>query len=214
MLAFYARHFDTVEINYSFYRLPTPDAANAWRAATPPDFCFAVKASRFITHMKKLRDPEPALARLQPVLDALGAKRGPLLFQLPPRWARNRARLAEFLHSLPRNVRCAFEFRDASWHHPEIYDVLKQHNAAFCIYDLAGFRAPLAITADFTYVRLHGPHEAYGGSYSPQALAAWARRIRDWGDLRQVYVYFDNDQAAYAVRNALALKKLLFENQK
>jgi len=209
MLAFYARHFDTVEINYSFYRLPALAAVSAWRAATPPDFCFAVKASRFITHMKKLHDPEPALARLLPVLDALGAKRGPLLFQLPPHWGRNRERLAGFLQCLPHDVPCAFEFRDTSWHHPEIYDLLKHHNAAFCIYDLAGFCAPLEITANFAYLRLHGPQGAYGGSYSRQTLAAWARRIRSWRDVQRVYVYFDNDQGAYAVRNALTLKKML-----
>lgn len=209
MLAFYARHFDTVEVNNTFYRLPAVSTVRAWHDKTPPGFCFAVKASRYITHMKKLKQPHAGLARMTPVLKALKEKRGPVLFQLPPRWKKNTELLAQFLAALPEDLSCAFEFRDPSWHHPEVYAALNGHNAAFCIFDLAGFCAPLEISADFAYVRLHGPDGAYAGCYSKRALRGWAERIRGWSHLKQVYVYFDNDQAAYAVRNALELKELL-----
>ena len=209
-LGFYARHFDTVEINASFYRLPTRAAVRSWRAATPAGFRFALKASRFITHMKKLRAPRASLRAFLGVARALGGQCGPLLFQLPPRWACNAGRLAAFLDVLPRGHECAFELRDPSWHRPQVYALLRRNNAAFCIYQLAGFESPHIVTADFAYVRLHGPTaQAYGGSYSQHALAAWAEEIRSWRRLKRVYVYFDNDEAGYAVRNAATLRRLL-----
>lgn len=208
-LEYYARIFDTVEINRSFYRLPTEDAVRAWRTGTPREFVFAVKASRYLTHMKKLTDPRPHLATFLKSIRGLGAKRGPLLFQLPPHWHCDVGRLAAFLKALPRSVECAFEMRDPSWHVAEVYTLLERHNAAFCVYDLAGFTAPPVVTADFAYVRLHGPAYAYGGSYTRRALSTWARRIRSWTGLRDVYVYFDNDEAAYAVDNARTLRGIL-----
>jgi uncharacterized protein YecE (DUF72 family) len=209
-LGYYARQFDSVEINVSFYRLPSLAAARAWREQTPPGFRFALKASRYITHMKKLRAPHRSLRAFLAVARALGPKCGPLLFQLPPRWRCNPSRLAAFLRALPKNRACAFEFRDPSWHTPEVYALLRRHNAAFCIYELAGFESPHVLTADITYVRLHGPAAyAYGGSYPDAALAAWAGEIRSWQKLKHVYVFFDNDEAGYAVRNALTLQALL-----
>ena len=209
MLNFYLQRFDTVEINYSFYRLPTAECFRQWRDATPPRFCFAVKASRFLTHYKKLKDPENALDNLLPRAVGLKQKLGPILFQLPPRWPANPERLEALLAILPRKLRYAFEFRDPSWHVPQIYKILRRHNAAFCIYDLEGFQSPAEITADFTYIRLHGPGGKYQGSYSRDALSAWAERISNWRrGLRAVFVYFDNDQAGHAARNALELKKL------
>ncbi len=209
-LEYYARHFATVEINSSFYRLPSPAAVRAWKNATPASFGFAIKASRYITHMKKLRAPRTSLRAFLAVTRALGNQCGPLLFQLPPRWRCNPERLAAFLKALPGNRDCAFELRDPSWHNPEVYALLRRHNAAFCIYELAGFESPRVITADFAYLRLHGPADyAYGGSYPDRALAAWAERIRGWRQLRRVHVYFDNDEAGYAVRNALTLRTLL-----
>jgi uncharacterized protein YecE (DUF72 family) len=135
---------------------------------------------------------------------------GPILFQLPPRWPANPERLENLLAILPRKLRYAFEFRDPSWHTPPIYEILRHHNAAFCIFDFAGFQSPLEITADFTYIRLHGPGGKYQGSYSHSALSGWAERIAEWrGRLRSVFVYFDNDQEGYAARNALELKQLV-----
>jgi uncharacterized protein YecE (DUF72 family) len=209
-LDYYARQFSTVEINSSFYRLPSLAALRSWRDSTPPGFTFAVKASRYITHMKKLKAPRQSLRAILSVTRALGKKCGPLLFQLPPRWRCNPERLAAFLRALPKNRACAFELRDPSWHNREVYALLRRYNAAFCIYELAGFESPPVITADFAYIRLHGPAAyAYGGSYSETALEVWAERIRAWEKLRRVYVYFDNDEAAYATRNALALRALL-----
>src|SRR5262249_29890250 len=208
MLDYYARHFDTLELNNSFYRLPDSGAFASWREATPRNFVFAVKASRFITHNKKLKDPENALHNLLPRAQRLGKKLGPVLFQLPPQWRVNLARLEALLEVLPGQHRYAFEFREPSWITPEVNRVLRRFNAAFCIYELAGYRSPLSITADFAYVRLHGPGAGkYQGSYSRSALRTWGQRVRSWAEsLKAIYVYFDNDQAGYAAQNALALR--------
>src|SRR4051794_12028893 len=211
MLEHYYSRFDTVEINNSFYMLPKVATLQGWRDATPPSFCFAVKASRFITHNKKLKDPENALDNLIPRVARLGTKLGPLLFQLPPRWRVNAERLEYFLQVLPRELRYTFEFRDTSWITSDIARLLQKSNAAFCIYELAGYRSPLCITADFAYVRLHGPTAGkYQGSYSKECLRDWARQIESWAkQLKAIYVYFDNDQNGYAASNALTLKRMV-----
>lgn len=210
MFAFYQRHFDTVELNNSFYRLPTPEAFDSWRASSAAGFIFAVKGSRFVTHNKKLKDPEQPLKNLLPRAERLGEKLGPILWQLPPKWRRNVERLEEFLQALPKRHRYAFEFREPSWHHESVYEVLRRYNAAYCIYDLAGFSTEPRVTADFAYVRLHGPGGKYQGCYSKRALGGWAARIAEWSrKLSAIYVYFDNDQAGYAARNARELKLLV-----
>jgi uncharacterized protein YecE (DUF72 family) len=213
MLGHYLDHFDTVELNNSFYRLPTEDAFRCWRESTPDDFIFAVKASRFITHNKKLKDPENALENLLPRAEVLGPKLGPILFQLPPKWGVNVERLEALLELLPKKHRYTFEFRELSWLHDDVNAVLKAHNAAFCIYELAGFHTDFTLTADWTYVRLHGPGAGkYQGSYTDEQLRAWSDRIRRWSKrLKAIYVYFDNDQAGYAAQNALTLNR--FVNQ-
>ncbi len=215
MLACYIQHFDTVELNNTFYRLPTRAALEGWYAQTPSNFCFAAKASRFLTHNKKLREPENALQNLLPLLEILKEKLGPILFQLPPKWKVNAERLEEFLQALPTNHRYAFEFRNPTWDAPEIYEILRRHRAAYCTYELAGFLSPFEITTDIAYVRLHGPGGKYQGSYSEERLKEWAGRIREWQQkLRAVYVYFDNAQAGYAARNALELKRLVEESRR
>jgi len=213
MLPWYLKEFNTVEINNSFYHLPSESTFGAWRDATPPDFCFAVKGSRFITHRKKLKDPETALDRFLPSTEILGPKLGPILFQLPPRWSCNVERLKTFLEALPETHRYTFEFRDPSWHVPDVYRVLEQHGAAWCVYELDGFLSPIEVTADFVYVRLHGPGRKYQGDYSRGTLGTWAERIARWEEtLKAVYVYFDNDQSGYAVKNAAELKTLIHDN--
>lgn len=210
MLAHYYERFDTVEINNSFYMLPKIETLQSWRKATPGNFEFAIKASRFLTHNKKLKEPENALSNFLPRAEALGEKLGPILFQLPPRWRLNLDRLSEFLDALPSYHRYTFEFREPSWLDQRVYDLLRRHNAAFCIYELAGFHSPFEVTADWTYVRLHGPGEKYQGSYSDKKLQEWAQRIMAWKrKLKGCYVYFDNDQAGYAAKNALTLKRLV-----
>jgi uncharacterized protein YecE (DUF72 family) len=215
MLDFYLQHFDTVELNNSFYRLPTAEAFDAWRDATPADFVFAVKASRFITHNKKLKDPEHALDNLLPRAAHLGPKLGPILFQLPPHWRVNPERLESLLEILPRDLRYTFEFRELSWITPAIISILTKFNTAFCIYELAGYHSPLDITADFAYVRLHGPSRGkYQGSYSKERLNLWVRQIETWAkSLKAIYIYFDNDQHGYAAANALTLKSMLSQDQ-
>ena len=208
MFAFYQRFFDTVELNNSFYRLPTPDAFRAWRASAGPEFVFAVKGSRFLTHNKKLKEPEQALHNLLPRAELLGEKLGPVLFQLPPKWKLNLERLDTFLQALPKVHRYAFEFREETWHTQAVYDILRRYNAAYCIHELAGFHTPIEVTADFAYVRLHGPGGKYQGCYTDDKLQEWADRIAEWSrKLRAVYVYFDNDDSGYAPRNALELKR-------
>lgn len=213
MLSWYVERFDTVEINNSFYRLPAESALALWCRLAPASFCFAVKASRYITHNRKLKDPQNGIERFLTSIGKLGPRLGPILFQLPPAWKVNVERLDEFLSRLPRGHRYAFEFRNPTWNVPEIYEVLDRHNAAYCIYELAGFHSPIQITADFTYVRLHGPGNKYQGDYSEQTLRRWAERMEGWrNELRHIFVYFDNDQAGFAPKNAWQLKKQVAES--
>ena len=209
MLAWYQERFDTVEINNSFYRLPSESAVEEWRASSPPDFRFSIKGSRFLTHMKKLKDPGPGLEKFFSRIDLLKSKLGAILFQLPPNFESNPERLGEFLDALPTRHRYAFEFRHQSWHNAEVLDLLRAHNAAWCAYHLAGFQSPVEITADIAYVRLHGPGGKYQGSYDDDALKGWADKIKAWRkDLKTIYIYFDNDEAGYAAKNALRLREL------
>jgi uncharacterized protein YecE (DUF72 family) len=210
-LAYYVRDFDTVELNNTFYHLPTEEAFDNWRKATPRDFLFAVKGSRFLTHMIKLKDPERGIRNFMPRAERLRGKLGPILWQLPPKWNANVERLETFLKLLPRRHRYSFELRNHTWMTSEVYDVMRRYNAAFCIYELAGYRSPHEMTADWTYIRLHGPTpHKYQGSYSDEELGQWAKRIRLWSKkLKAIYVYFDNDDSAYAVQNALMLRKLI-----
>ena len=209
-LAHYARFLRSVEINNTFYRLPTPEAFETWREATPDGFVFACKASRYITHMKKLRDPAASSAPFLGAVAALGDKLGPILFQLPPRWRVDVGRLTDLLATLPPGRRYAFEFRDESWLVKRVLRTLADFGAASCLYDLGGRSAPLEVTADFVYLRLHGPAEAYRGCYDQAALRSWAGRIATWcGEGLDVYCYFDNDEQGFAVSNARELEALL-----
>jgi uncharacterized protein YecE (DUF72 family) len=207
----YQQYFDTVEINNSFYRLPSPETFRKWKHSVSADFIFAVKASRFITHMKKLKDPAESVARFMEHVAALDRRLGVILFQLPPGWTLNVARLREFLQVLPAQYRYAFEFRNPSWYDEEVVALLTKYNCAFCIYQLAGHLSPLEVSADFIYVRLHGPDDQkYQGSYGDADLKKWARRCNAWARQgKDVFVYFDNDQAGYAAFNAKRLKDLI-----
>lgn len=215
MLNHYIQHFDSVEVNNTFYKLPRVEAMRSWAEGVPDNFCFAVKASRFITHNKKLIDPQNFLEKFLPVVEVLGAKLGPILFQLPPKWRVNAERLDEFLSALPRYHRYTFEFREPSWNNPQVLEILRRHNAAYCVYELAGYLSPLEVTADWAYVRLHGPGNKYQGSYPLPVLKRWATLIAKWSkQLKAVYFYFDNDDSGYAVQNALLLKQLVDRSAK
>jgi uncharacterized protein YecE (DUF72 family) len=210
MLQFYSRQFDTVELNNSFYHLPTPESFRTWRKTVPEDFVFAVKGSRFITHMKKLKAPKTSTRKFFARVKYLENKLGPILFQLPPHWKINIKRLSMFLERLPEEYRYAFEFREQSWFTDEVYESLKKHNAALCVYHMSGYDSPGEITSDFVYLRFHGAESTYGGLYSESQLKMWAKRINAWRDSdKEVFVYFNNDPEAYAVYNAKRLRELL-----
>jgi uncharacterized protein YecE (DUF72 family) len=209
-LTFYARRFRSVELNNSFYQLPKRETLALWREETPSDFIFTVKGSRFITHMKKLKDASESLPPLLEAVNALEHKLAVLLFQLPPHWHCNAQRLKDFLKSVPSEYRMAFEFRDETWFNDETYRILSEHGAAFCIYDLAGTLSPKEVTADFIYVRLHGPDGPYKGQYDTSALSGWAGAFSTWvRQGKEIFCYFDNDEAGYAAQDALTLQKML-----
>lgn len=210
MLDFYSHHFNTVELNNSFYHLPSFESLRTWRKTVPESFVLAVKGSRFITHMKKLKAPKTSTRKFFSRVKHLEDKLGPILFQLPPHWTVNIERLSVFLERLPNEYRYAFEFREPSWFTDEIYKLLKKHHAALCIYHMSGYDSPAEITANFVYLRFHGAHSTYGGSYSKSQLRLWAKRIRAWqADGKEVFVYFNNDPEAHAVYNAKTLRELL-----
>ena len=209
-LSFYAERFASVEINATFYRLPSDESLDTWRESVPADFRFAVKASRYITHMKKLKDPAESIEAFFDKVDRLGDRLGPILFQLPPRWRVNVERLAAFLEALPSGHRYAFEFRDASWWSEPVTDLLAEHDAAFCLFDLEGQTTPVWTTTDFVYLRLHGSDGRYQGRYSDTVLDDWAERMRRWlDDGREVFGYFDNDAEAQAPQDATRLIRRL-----
>ena len=209
-LEFYAKHFLTVELNNSFYRLPSEKAFVNWRQDSPKEFTFAVKVSRFITHIKRLKNVDKPLHNFLVRADLLGDKLGPLLYQLPPTMKRDDDRLESFLSILPSPYRHVFEFRHKSWFDNDVFNILKKHNAGFCIFDMPDLASPVVATADFAYVRFHGSSGLYSSNYGDKELRKWAKRIADLGKtLRAVYIYFNNDVAGYAINNARTLARLL-----
>ncbi len=206
---FYARHFDTVEINNSFYRLPKPETFAGWRKRSPDGFCFAVKASRFITHIKRLKDPEESVKRFFESVEPLGDRTGPILWQLAPSFHRDDERLAAFLQALPRSYLHTFEFRHKSWLDAEVYALLSEHRVALCIPDRPDLPQDVRCTTDWSYLRLHGSNHD-NGDYSQAELDTWAGRIREFAeDGTDVWVYFDNDQHGFAIDNARYLREKL-----
>jgi uncharacterized protein YecE (DUF72 family) len=213
-LSYYTDHFQTVEINNTFYQLPSEKTFTQWRDSVPDAFLFAVKANRYITHMKKLKDPQEALDNFMRGASRLGPKLGPILFQLPPRWHCDVERLSSFVARLPPDLQYTFEFRDPTWFQDAVYDVLAEHNIAFCLYEIAGRVSPKHVTADFVYVRLHGPtDQAYQGQYSAETLDMWAKSFNTWrAEGKTVYCYFDNDEAGYAPQDAQRLRAMCTKN--
>jgi uncharacterized protein YecE (DUF72 family) len=211
-LAAYSRHFRTAEINNTFYRLPSKAAVKEWHDTVPDDFTFAVKASRFMTHMKKLKDPEEPIARLLESVSGLGDKLGPFLVQCPPNWRRNPERLEYFLNALPKKHQFAFEFRDRSWFDQGIYDLLASHDAALCIYDQEGEASPAELTARWVYVRFHKPAGENNWFYDRETLATWADSFVSWSaGGYAVNCYFNNDIAGAAPHNARQMIELIDE---
>jgi len=209
-LEFYARHFPTVELNASFYHLPSESAFTTWYKSSPPDFTFAVKVSRFITHIKRLKDSEGPLENFLKRAELLGEKLGPLLYQLPPGMHRDDTTLESFLAILPKGLRHVFEFRHESWLDDDVFETLRRHNVGLCVFDMPKLTCPLAATADFAYVRFHGSDALYSSNYSDEALSGWAKKLAQLPDtVKAVYIYFNNDIGGYALDNARTLRTYL-----
>lgn len=209
-LTFYARTFDTVEINNTFYRMPSPEVCKHWREIAPPGFLFAVKANRFFTHRRKLRDVTRTLEQFFLSIAHLGEHLGPILYQLPPRWRCDIARLSSFLSELPQGHIHAFEFRHPTWFVPQVRQLLAEAGAVFVVHDFPGLRVPRVSVGPAAYVRFHGPLVGYAGRYSRPRLRRWARWLRSQARAgKQCFVYFNNDVDAAAVHDALYLRQLL-----
>jgi uncharacterized protein YecE (DUF72 family) len=214
-LPFYAERFTTVELNNPFYRLPAKTVFAAWRERVPPGFVFSVKASRYLTHLKRLKQPSDPLRRFLTRAAALQATLGPVLFQLPGQFHLDVERLRRFLRVLGRQryvpgLRAVLEVRHESWLVPEVFELLRRANVALCLQDWREAPVSGPVTADFVYIRRHGTTHRYGGSYDDTMLRADARAIAAWRrEGRDVYVYFNNDGNAYAVGNAQRLTHLL-----
>jgi len=210
-LARYAEEFDTVEVNSTFYRLASEKAVANWVEQTPEDFCFTVKASRYLTHIKRLQPIRRGIRRFYAPLKPLArsGRLGPVLWQLPETFKRDDDRLQGALEALPEGRHC-FEFRHESWFCEPVYELLRSHEAALVIGDRP--ERPFQtheLTADWTFIRFHYGHRGRGGNYSHSELDTWARRIRAWNRERDVYAYFNNDWEGYALENAIYLKRRL-----
>jgi uncharacterized protein YecE (DUF72 family) len=209
-LKHYGTVFRTVEVNATFYRLPSEAAVEAWRRAVPDDFVFAVKGSRLVTHVRRLSGVSEAVMQFCDRISTLDETLGPVLWQLPPTMKRNDTLLAGFLHVLPRERRHVIEFRHPSWWHPDVVAALTDRMVAICLVDMPGYVSPAIATADFIYARFHGPETHYKGRYPDDSLRRWADRLRDIArDQYRIYAYFNNDAHGHAVENALTLRRLL-----
>ena len=210
-LQYYASQFEAAELNGVFYRTPTPDAVKSWKEQTGKNFVFTWKASKFITHWKRLSaNSVNSLELMEAVCRYLATRPAPVLFQLPPNFQADADRLSAFLRMLSPKRRYSFEFRHPSWYSPQIMRLLSEDNISLCISDHHDAPAPWRRTADFVYVRGHGPGGRYKGHYSTDALAGWAKRIRSWkAQGCDVFVFFDNDQKSAAPIDALKLKQIL-----
>ncbi len=208
-LEHYAAEFDTVELNNPFYRLPEAETFAAWARRVPPEFRYAVKASRYLTHLRRLREPAEPLERLWSRARRLGSRLGPVLYQLPPRWRPNPERLAAFVAAVPAAPQ-AVEFRDRRWYRPTTFELLRAADVSLCLHDMDGSETRPAPVGPIVYVRFHGSGARYGGRYSSQRLTAWADRVAAWAaEGLPVWAYFNNDIGGHAVRDAERLRRLV-----
>ena len=207
----YAEVFDTVEVNSTFYRLAKPQAVARWIEQTPPDFLLTIKSSRYLTHIKRLRDMQQGVKRFYESIEPLvgSPKMGPVLWQLPGNFRRDDELLAQALEALPEGRHC-FEFRHESWFTDDVYELLRRREVALVIGDHPerSFQSH-EMTADWTFVRFHYGHRGRGGNYSQTELDEWAERIAGWARRREVLAYFNNDWKGFAVDNGVGLKRRL-----
>jgi uncharacterized protein YecE (DUF72 family) len=213
-LEFYAGYFNTLELNNSFYHLPSEAAFNNWYNSSPPDFVFSVKVSRFITHIKRMKDCDDAVVNFMSRARLLKEKLGPLLYQLPPGLHRDDALLETFLEDLPRDLKHVIEFRHESWFTEDVFALLRRYHTGFCIFDMPRLTSPLLATTVFAYIRFHGREGLYSSRYTDKEMAEWAKRIDELAEkLESVYIYFNNDIAGYALENARTIRDYLENTQ-
>ncbi|MBN2317225.1 MAG: DUF72 domain-containing protein [Sedimentisphaerales bacterium] len=203
----YAQHFDTVEVNNTFYHLPKEQTLQRWYEIAPKDFLYAVKANRFITHIKKLKDVSEPLERFFERVNLLKARLGPILYQLPPSLHKDLDRLVSFIQLLPKTKTAVFEFRHKSWYEDDTFELMSKLGVGFCIHDMPGKESPRIVTGDIIYVRFHGTTGRYAGNYPKSALQNWADWLKDQSKKsRAIYAYFNNDIDGHAIKNAKQLK--------
>ena len=206
----YAQHFDTVEINNTFYHLPKEQSVQRWHNLAPKGFLYAAKANRYITHIKKLKDVSEPLERFFDRINLLKGNLGPILYQLPPSLQKNLDLLSNFIKLLPKRRTAVFEFRHSSWYSDDTFKLLRKLKAGFCIHDMPGKESPRVVTADTIYIRFHGTTGRYSGSYSKSVLQNWAEWLKEQSQkARGIYIYFNNDAHAHAIKNAKQLKQQL-----
>lgn len=205
---YYAEHFDTVEINNTFYHQPKQESIKRWQRLAPEHFIYSVKANRYITHIKRLKDSAEPLERFFEGVRLLKQKLGPILYQLPPSMRKDLDLLEAFLKLLPKKQVSVFEFRHKSWYSEDTYKLLNKFDVCFCIHDLAGIPTPRVVTGDIIYIRFHGPTGRYQGNYSKSALQNWAKWLKEHiKEVHSIYAYFNNDIDANAIHNAKTLKE-------
>ena len=206
----YAQYFNTVEINNTFYHLPKPQTLTRWRDLAPKGFLYAVKANRYITHIKRLKDTAEEVKRFFDVVGLLKEKLGPILYQLPPSLNKNLDLLASFIKLLPKKSCAVFEFRHESWYEQDTFELLRRLGIGFCIHDLGELTTPRIITGEMVYIRFHGTAGRYSGNYTDKMLADWAGWIREnRKSATAIYAYFNNDADAHAINDAKQLKNLI-----
>ena len=206
----YAEEFDTVEINNSFYRLPKPETFDKWRKQAPDRFCYALKANRYLTQAKKLKECEEPLERMMAAVRHLGDRLGPMLYQLPPSMKINLERFESFLRILPKEATSVFEFREKSWYVPETYDLLNQYGASFCVHDMPGSASERIAVGPIAYVRFHGGEGKYWGRYSDEGLLNWTDWIVEQARSgKSCWCYFNNDIHGHAIHDARTLKSMV-----
>ena len=205
---YYAQYFDTVEINNTFYHLPKEQTLQRWHTIAPKNFLYAVKANRYITHIKKLKDAAGPLERFLDIAGLLKSRLGPILYQLPPSLQKDLDLLEDFIKLLPKRKTAVFEFRHESWYSDDTYNLLDKTGVGFCIHDMPGKESPRIVTGGVIYVRFHGTTGRYSGSYSKSQLQDWANWLKEQSkNVRSIYVYFNNDAQAHAIKNAKQLKE-------